>query len=97
MKKYKLEKISIKEGHSSAVHVGSATEHPNAYVSNDKLIDPTENPDLSDIKVGDRVLIFRNMRDFIKTSDITKIVDVSEDSLEFETTTSAYRLEITNE
>lgn len=98
MKNYKLEKLSIKEGHSSAVVEGSVSESSKHVMFKVGDSDETlEFPEIKDITVGGMLLVFGDYTDFIKTSPITKIVETTENSLTFETRTSVYKLEISDE
>ena len=97
MNKYRLEKIKINEGNMSAISEGSSVESTKAYffiTEDDPLI---ESPKLSDIKEGGRLLVYENYFYFIKTSDIINILEVTDASIKFETTTSVYLLEISDE
>ena len=101
MKTYRLEKLSIKPGHHSGVSAGSSTTSKNCFyaefdASKKKVVD-IDNPEISDIKVGGYLMVIRSMFLFNKTSEIQDILETAEDSITFETTSSVYKLEITNE
>jgi len=47
----------------------------------------------SDLKIDDMVIVFYNLYNFIKTSPISEIVEVSDDHVIFRTQTSTYRMD----
>lgn len=100
MNKYKLEKLNIKDGYDSGVRAGRSSTGKCFYAEfdkdNKKVIDITS-PEMSDIKVGGYLLVVENGYRFIKTSEILDILKITNDSLTFETTTSIYKLEISDE
>ena len=100
MKKYKLEKLSIKDGYTSGVRAGSSSTGECFYAEfdkDDKKVVDIESPEIEDIKVGGYLLVAENFYMFNKTSEITDILETTDDSLTFETTTSTYKLEVLNE
>jgi len=100
MKRYKIEKLSIKEGCYSGVRTGSSSTGRCLYAEfgedDEKVLD-IESPNMSDIKVGGYLLVAEDHFFFNKTSEIINIIDTTEDSITFETTTSIYKLGIENE
>ncbi len=90
--KFKLKKLRVKEGQNSSVR-GSAV------VSSDELLlvrgDSKEfiyTDSISELEVDDMVYV-GNIINYIKTSPVAKILESTDNSIEFETKTSAYLLE----
>ena len=98
---YKLQKLRIKPDHSSRVLPGIGTTAKHCFyaefnTAGEKVVD-VHNPDIAEIKVGGYLLVGNNIYDMTKTSEIEDIIDMTENSLTFETTTSIYKLEILDE
>lgn len=85
-----LEKLSIKPGCSSGIFPGRTAVGRliRSERANPRAIDVIN---LSDVEVGNCLLVFNTYCDFIKCSDIVDIIKVTEDELEVETETSIYR------
>jgi len=98
---YKIEKLEVKEGKRSGVVAGSRTEAKTcairAFNDKDEETKYIQSPKLSDIEVGDMVLVFENIYYMNKTSPITKILETTDTSIKFETGTSIYLLETEEE
>jgi len=92
---FKLEKTKIKESHRSGVSTGRRATSSTCFVKNINEGDSRDVSELSEIKVGDMVLVSGTY--FIKTSPITKIVSSLDNELIFETGTSEYKLEKDND
>lgn len=102
-KEYILEKLSIKDGMSSGVGAGQFSLSSSYLVFSEKdqdengKIKPRENPNFSEIKPGDQILVYESLFRFLRTSPITKIIEVSDNELKFETISSSYSLRIFSE
>lgn len=99
--RYKIEKLRVKEGKSSGVSAGSKTNATTcliaAFNDDDEKTKDIESPKISDIEVGDMVLVYQNIYFMNKTSPITKILETTETSIKFETSSSVYILELEEE
>lgn len=86
-----LQKTSIKKGHSSSVGVGHSV-----YGELQRMVgfpdkgEVMEVVDLSEVQVGDMLLIYASPFDFIKCSPISEIIKVTDKELEIKTKTSEY-------
>ena len=82
---YKITKIAINEGSTSAVKVGATAESKEIkiirIVSHDEL------------KEGDEVYVGNNWANFIKTSPLKRIAKVDDQTTTLWTQTSIYHLE----
>jgi len=95
MNKFRLTKVNIKEGKSSAVRDGKNTtgELLRKFLTEDGF-DYVEDCSLSDIKIDDEISVnYKNPFSFLKTSPIESIEVKSPTILLLETGTSFYTLE----
>jgi len=86
-----LTKIAILEGKISGMGVGRF-EDGNLYLGRDTEMLSNKGP--ADIKVDDMVLVAKSIYTFLKTTQITKILEQSENYIKFETETSIYEFEV---
>lgn len=83
--KYKLIKLSINEGNTSAVNVGQSSTGDAIRVI--RFVSPAE------IKLDDEVYVGTNEANFIKTSPVQRIEEVDDNTRTIWTKTSVYHLE----
>lgn len=83
--KYKLTKLSIKEGETSAVNVGRSSTGNTIRVI--RFVSPAE------IKIDDEVYVGTDATNFIKTSPVQRIEEVDDNTYTMWTKTSVYHLE----
>jgi len=95
MKRYKIEKLEIKEGKSSGVSSGSCS-YGKCYFKEDGS-DIITSPEIEDIKIGGTLLVVENAFYFNKTSKIINIIEITDTSVKIETGSSIYLLEILND
>lgn len=103
MKGY-LEKIKVNKGHSSSVRGGHGS-HGELFRLVGFLTRTATDPvkqiavkDLREIEVGDMMFVASgHIYDFIKTSPIKEILDVTEGRIDFVTDTSTYAFEVEHE
>jgi len=93
MKNYIIEKTKIKEGKSSGVSVGSksASDFCTFQTTDDDVL---ESPELKDLGVGMLVTVYSSPYFFNRTSQVTKIIELGDDFVEFETGSSVYMLKV---
>lgn len=87
---YKLTKKSMDEGYGSRISVGQSLSGQLGIIRNDDVV--KEVTLLSEISVGDEVLLSRGISDYIKTSPVTNIILLEAGRLLFNTRTSVYEL-----
>lgn len=85
--KGKLKKLALEKGKTSSVKVGSEYVGPLRIVRNGNL-DLCKK--LSDIIVGDMLLIGKNIFSCLKTSPIQNIIKITKASITFQTSSSIY-------
>lgn len=89
---YKLEKIEIEEGKSSALETGYVSNLPYMFLADfEKSSDEQEITSIKDLEVG-KQLILRSWNNFHRTSKISQIEFLTENLGEFKTQTSWYRI-----
>jgi len=87
-----LTKTKLKEGKRSEIPEGRNIEGKLEVARSSDRILP--NSGILDIKIGDIVLVFGSIFNFIKTSEIVAIQEQSDEIIKFETETSFYELKI---
>ena len=101
VKHYNLEKLRVKEGCESNVPYCAKEEgYYCVYIERDENLEACvkiNEPELDQIKEGGEVIVYANIFHFLKTSSILKILKKDEDSIEFETGSSVYKLIIKEE
>lgn len=93
---FKLTKLKIKEGHSSVVRAGEYATAKKIHLKEDHGEPKLNRESILEIEEGHSILVYENNVNMIKTSKIIKILDRSNDHVQFETETSLYLLEAVN-
>lgn len=87
-----LEKIALLAGERSSVQPGTTATDDTFVVYDPETKEVTHGEDLKEVKKGSRLLVGVNSFAFLKTSDITEILEQTETLVRFNTTTSTYEL-----
>lgn len=92
---YRLTKVGMNKGHTSRVYVGETTQSEVLRVRRGNDFIPIDN--LFQVEEGDEVLVMRGLTSFIKTSPIKEIIMRNGTYMKFNTQTSTYELNVTEE